>query len=134
MSSSRNSFLLSASVILRMTRHGFPAATHQSGISSDDNFFAVFKAGISGVRMNRMSCCINGNIRSKLAVITHLYLCHIQDRAVVICKKVLSNFNIKSIITVKRWIDPCMIGFSKKLLYKFGDFVEIGAVYKIQLL
>lgn len=83
----------------------------QPDIVPDGNFFSVFEPGIAGIRMDRMSGCIDRNIRSHLAVVTDFYFCDIQDRTVVIGIKIFPDFNMGAVIAVKRRIDPGIFGF-----------------------
>ena len=83
----------------------------QPDIVPDGNFFPVFDPGIAGIRMDRMSGCIDRNIRSHLAVVTDFYFCDIQDRTVVIGIKIFPDFNMGAVIAVKRRIDPGIFGF-----------------------
>ena len=81
-----------------------------------------------------MTCCINSYIWRKLTVIADSYLCHIQNRTVIICKKILTSLNIFSIVAVKRRINKSIVRLTQKLLYHLCNSVKIRPVHKIQFL
>ncbi len=84
--------------------------------------------------MNRMSRCINRYIRSNHTIIADRYLCNVNYRTVVICKKLLAHFNIKAVIAVKRRIHKWLVRFAEQLFDNFLYSVKIGTVHKIELL
>ena len=63
-----------------------------------------------------------------LAVISDRYLRHIEDRTVVVCKKVFAHLNVSAIIAIKRRVNKCIFGFPEQFLYDFLNRVKIGAV------
>ena len=135
-------FLLSVSMILRMTRQGLPAAIDQSGISfvtttsgadhnvisdvdawthdgisaqpdivPDGNFLPVFEPGIAGIRMDRMSGCIDPQ-HSEPSGSCHRFLL-LRHPGSYSCNwhKIFPDFNMGAVIAVKRRIDPGIFGF-----------------------
>ena len=103
-------------------------------IVTNSDGLAVFIKGITTVRMNRMAGCVDGYIGGHLAVVADLYLCHIQDRAVVVGKEVFSHFDVGSVITVKGRIDEGILRFPEELPDDFRYAVKIRAVHEIELL
>ena len=51
--------------------------------------------------MERMPCCIDGHIGGHLAVVADLYLRHINDRTVIVCKEIFAYFDVGAVVTVK---------------------------------
>ena len=97
-------------------------------IVSDRNRFSLLVPRISGFRVNRVTGSIDGNIGRHLAVISDRYLRHIEDRTVVVCKKVFAHLNVSAIIAIKRRVNKCIFGFPEQFLYDFLNRVKIGAV------
>ena len=86
-------------------------ARHDDGVATDPDIItdsyadAILIHGVAGNRMERMSCRIDGYIWSHLAIVADLYLRHIDDRAVIVCKEVFPYFDMGAVITIEWWID-----------------------------
>ena len=84
--------------------------------------------------MYGMSCGINRHIRREHTVVADFYLCNINNSAVIVCEKLLADFNIKAVITVKRRIDKRISRLAEQLFDNFFNSVKIGTFHKIELL
>ena len=84
--------------------------------------------------MYGMSCGINRHIRREHTVVADFYLCNINNSAVIVCEKLLADFNIKAVIAVKRRIDKCFVRLAEQLFNYFLYTVKIGTIHKIELL
>ena len=106
----------------------------QPYIIPDGNLFSVFKSRIARIWINWMSCRINRYIGCHLTVITDFYLCHIYNCTVIICKEIFTYFYMRTIIAVKRWVNPCTFRFSQKFFYYFCNPIKIRPICKIKFL
>ena len=84
--------------------------------------------------MDRMPGGVDADVGGKLAVITDPDHAGINDGAVVVGKKVLSDLDAESVITVKRRVHKSIFRFREKFLYDRLDAVKITAVYGVELL
>lgn len=91
----------------------------QPYIVTDGHFFAIFKSGIASIRVNRMSCRIDGYVGRHLAVIAYFYFGHIDNRTVIIGKEIFTYLDVGTVVTIKRWINKRIFRFSQKFFYDF---------------
>ena len=51
--------------------------------------------------MNRVTGCVNGNVRCNLNAVADFDFAYVQNNEVVICKEPLSDFNVVAVIAVE---------------------------------
>ena len=78
-----------------------------------------------------MSCGIDRNVWSQLAVVTDCHRGYIYNRAIVVCKEVLPDFDVGTVITVKRRVDERILGLAEQLLDDCAKFIKVRTVCKI---
>ena len=81
-----------------------------------------------------MTCRIQRDIRCKKAIVADPDLGDIKNSTVLITEEVLSDFDIKSVIAVKRRIYKGVITFSEEFFYDLHNALEIRSVHSIQFL
>ena len=80
--------------------------------------------------------CVFGSwdIRREHTIVADFYLRNVDNSAVIVCEKLLADFNIKTVVAVKRRIDKGLIRLTEQLFDNFLYSVKIGTVHKIELL
>ena len=70
--------------------------------------------------MDGMTCRIDGDIWAALKIVTYPYLADVENDEVIICKEILTDFDVISVITMERSfdVDP-LTRLSEDVLKKF---------------
>ena len=115
-------------------------AGQDDGISADPDVIAdrdvdsVLVGCVAGSGVDRMACRIDGDAGGDLTVVADHYFADIDDGAVVVAEEILADFNIETVVAVKRRIDKGALRLAEQFLDDSADPLEIRAVHRVELL
>ena len=108
--------------------------TADPDIVADRDADAVLVHGVARRRVDRVAGRVDRDIGRDLAVVADDHLGDVQDRAVVVGKKVLADFYIFTVVAVEGRVDPRVVRFAQQLLDDRLQSLEIGPVHRVELL